>query len=64
MAGCGCHKESGPPAATASETSVWFEDSTEKSGLRFVQGADPLGRFFMPEIVAGWKSRILSRHGR
>ncbi|HZV04846.1 MAG TPA: CRTAC1 family protein [Gemmataceae bacterium] len=30
---------------------AWFQDITEKSGLRFVHDAGPIGEYFMPQIM-------------
>ena len=46
----GCQKNS-TPAPGPGASGNWFEDVTEKVGLKFVHDAGPLGRFFMPQSV-------------
>ena len=46
----GCQKASNPvaPAPEAVGGEAWFEDITERSGLRFIHDAGTSDRYFMP----------------
>lgn len=48
--GVGCH-QSKTEKQSASTVSVWFEDITAKSGIKFTHDVGTPGRFFMPETV-------------
>ncbi len=56
---CGCKPDvPAPPTiavdARATDGPVWFEDVTDKVGLKFVHDGGPTGEFFMPQsMVAG-----------
>src|SRR5260370_30362632 len=46
----GCQKASNPAAPTpeAARGEAWFEDITERSGLKFIHDAGTSDRYFMP----------------
>ena len=47
-----CQRADSPASASSSApASPWFEDVTEKMGLRFVHDAGPVGDYFMPQQV-------------
>jgi hypothetical protein len=49
----GCHRpRTADPLADEATGAVWFEDITEKVGLKFVHDAGPVdGKYFMPQII-------------
>src|SRR5437899_629253 len=51
---CGCHKSetaAGPSPGASAAIKPWFEEITDRSGLRFKHEVGPGGKFFMPETV-------------
>ncbi len=50
IAGCSCFsKPAGPPSGAAPDE--WFEDATDRLGLRFVHDPGPAGDYFMPRSL-------------
>lgn len=49
--GTGCDQKAAPtaPAAHAPTAPAWFDDITERAGLRFVHEVEVTGRYLMPE---------------
>lgn len=51
LASVGCSRSSDSGASQAPTGPAWFEDVTERSGLRFVHDAGPVGSYPMPQIM-------------
>jgi hypothetical protein len=49
--GSGCRRDEPPDNSGEAGGPVWFEDVTEKVGLKFVHDAGPVGSYFMPQQV-------------
>jgi hypothetical protein len=47
----GCHSSELHPPVKDTVASAWFQDVTEKAGLRFTHDAGPIGDYFMPQIM-------------
>ncbi len=49
--GLGCTSTTPEPVAVESPPPAWFQEITEKSGLRFTHDAGPIVDYFMPQIM-------------
>jgi hypothetical protein len=47
----GCRPTGSSPSADAPDPPPWFQDVTDRVGLRFRHDAGPLGDYFMPQIM-------------
>lgn len=47
----GCHSSASNVPVDDSTPPAWFQDITEKTGLRFTHDAGPIGDYFMPQIM-------------
>src|SRR5262249_44644238 len=46
-----CRNSDSDPPQSTSPVAPWFQDITEKSGIRFIHDAGPTGSWFMPQIM-------------
>jgi hypothetical protein len=49
--GLGCNSSPSNPTGEESSPPAWFQDITEKAGLRFTHDAGPVVDYFMPQIM-------------